>query len=78
MNIALFNAVKLCSTYKYMEGKMSKETNSTAKEQETFEKTVLIAQKEKEKLVVCEVCGYANPEKTAICKMCSNYLKGVL
>ena len=57
---------------------MSKETNSTAKEQETFEKTVLIAQKEKEKLVVCEVCGYANPEKTAICKMCSNYLKGVL
>lgn len=57
---------------------MAKEANSTAKELESVEKTVLIAQNEKEKFVVCEVCGYANPEKTAICKMCSNYLKGVL
>ena len=57
---------------------MSQVTNSAPKEQETFEKTVIIAQKEKENLIVCEVCGYANPEKTAICKMCSNYLKGVL
>jgi ribosomal protein L40E len=57
---------------------MPKETNSVANEQEAFEKTVLIAHKEKDNLVICEVCGYANPEKTAICKMCSNYLKGVL
>lgn len=27
------------------------------------------------KKVVCDMCGYANPEHTAICKMCSNYLK---
>ena len=57
---------------------MSQATNSKSQEQETFEKAVLIAQKEKEKFIVCEVCGYANPEKTAICKMCSNYLKGAL
>ena len=29
---------------------------------------------EKEKKIVCDVCGYANPEHTAQCKMCSNYL----
>lgn len=23
---------------------------------------------------ICEVCGYANPEYTAQCKKCSNYL----
>ena len=57
---------------------MSKEKNSAATESEALEKTVLITQKEKEYFVICEVCGYANPEKTAICKMCSNYLKGVL
>ncbi len=28
----------------------------------------------KEEMVVCEVCGYANPKYTAICKKCSNYL----
>ena len=56
---------------------MSTETNSATKEQEVCEKTVLITQKEKENLVICEVCGHANPEKTAICKMCSNYLEGV-
>ena len=77
MNVALFNAVKLCSTYKMLEEKMSKEEKSTTKEQEPFEKTVLITQKDQERLVICEVCGYANPEKTAICKMCSNYLKGI-
>jgi hypothetical protein len=27
-----------------------------------------------EKKVVCDLCGYANPEHTAICQMCSNYL----
>ncbi len=24
---------------------------------------------------VCEVCGHANPEYTALCKKCSNYLE---
>ncbi len=24
---------------------------------------------------ICEVCGYANPEYTAQCKKCSNYLQ---
>ena len=56
---------------------MSKETNSTAQEQDVFEKTILLAQREKEKVVLCEVCGHANTEKDALCKMCSNYLKGV-
>ena len=37
---------------------------------------VVIQQKtEDPKKVVCEVCGHANPEYTAICKMCSNYLQ---
>ena len=36
---------------------------------------ILIApQKEKENVIVCDVCGHVNPEHTAICKMCSNYL----
>lgn len=30
---------------------------------------------EKQKTVICEVCGYANSENVALCKMCSNYLK---
>ena len=30
--------------------------------------------KEKAKKIVCEVCGHANPEYTALCEMCSNYL----
>lgn len=34
---------------------------------------VLVPAKE-EKKIVCEVCGYANPQHTAICKKCSNYL----
>lgn len=28
----------------------------------------------KAETIVCEVCGHVNPEKTAICKNCSNYL----
>ena len=27
-----------------------------------------------EKKIICPVCGHANPEYTAMCKMCSNYL----
>ena len=56
---------------------MAKEINSTVKEQEILEKTVLVAHQEKEARVICEVCGHDNPENTAICKMCSNYLKGI-
>ena len=37
---------------------------------------VLKADAPKEKFIICEVCGQANPENTAMCKMCSNYLKG--
>jgi hypothetical protein len=29
---------------------------------------------EKKEMVVCDVCGYANPKYTALCKQCSNYL----
>ena len=29
---------------------------------------------ESKKYIVCEVCGHANPEYTALCEMCSNYL----
>ena len=28
-----------------------------------------------QKFIVCEVCGHKNPEHTAMCEMCSNYLK---
>jgi hypothetical protein len=28
----------------------------------------------KKERIVCDVCGYANPAHTALCKMCSNYL----
>ncbi|MBR2613984.1 MAG: hypothetical protein IKC71_00100 [Clostridia bacterium] len=30
---------------------------------------------EKKKMIICDVCGYANPEYTAICKNCSNDLE---
>ena len=30
----------------------------------------------KEEKIVCPVCGHANEEYAAICKMCSNYLRG--
>lgn len=28
----------------------------------------------KEERIICEVCGYSNPAKNALCEMCSNYL----
>lgn len=28
----------------------------------------------KQEYIICEVCGCKNPEKTAICKNCSNYI----
>ena len=30
---------------------------------------------EKEKIVLCDVCGHANTERDALCKNCSNYLE---
>ena len=39
------------------------------------QKTIVINMTEENKnVIICEVCGHANPENTAICKMCSNYL----
>ena len=32
--------------------------------------------KEPEKVIVCDVCGHKNPDNTALCEMCSNYLLG--
>lgn len=29
----------------------------------------------KKEMIVCDMCGHANPEYTALCEMCSNYLK---
>ena len=40
----------------------------------TDAQTVLLQQAAEEKKIICEVCGHANPENTAICCMCSNYL----
>ena len=48
------------------------------KEEKSATPTVVLANSQPPiKKVVCDMCGYANPEHTAICKMCSNYLKGV-
>ena len=30
---------------------------------------------EKEQVIVCEIFGHQNPENTAMCVRCSNYLK---
>ena len=45
-------------------------------EKETRQAAIPIVQCENtnDKKIVCPVCGHANPEHTAICKMCSNYL----
>lgn len=55
-----------------MEGK-----NSVAKsknEQQTTASPVIFTCKQEDEMIVCEVCGHANPKYTALCKMCSNYL----
>ena len=43
-------------------------------EDKTPEIVILQQDNKKESKIVCAVCGYANPEYTAICKNCSNYL----
>lgn len=54
------------------------ETNNLVKptdKQQTAEPTpVILTCKQEEEMIVCEVCGHANPKYTALCKMCSNYL----
>ena len=46
----------------------NEQTNST--------QTVIMPCKvDKEKKIVCDMCGHANPEDSAICEMCSNYLQ---
>lgn len=54
------------------------ETNNLVKptdKQQTAETTpVILTCKQEEEMIVCEVCGHANPKYTALCKMCSNYL----
>ena len=36
---------------------------------------ILIPYEQKDKkYVLCDMCGHANPEYTAQCEMCSNYL----
>lgn len=37
--------------------------------------TPLIITQPQQDYVICDVCGHANPIKTAICKKCSNYIK---
>ena len=40
------------------------------------EKTVIVSSPQSPTVIVCDVCGHVNPENTALCKMCSNYLEG--
>ncbi len=56
---------------------MIKETNSPATENNPIANTLVLTQEKEEKFIICDVCGHANSQKTALCKMCSNYLKGV-
>ena len=57
--------------------KMEREKLIETVEKSIEQKRIVLAQEKEEKVTICEVCGYANPQKTAICKMCSNYLEGV-
>ena len=45
------------------------------KEEQKVVPAILPYKVEDSKKIVCEVCGYANPEYTAICRKCSNYLQ---
>ena len=56
---------------------MAKENPSVVAEKQPEQSTLILTQEKKEERIICEVCGHANPHDTAICKMCSNYLKGV-
>ena len=56
---------------------MIKETNASATDNTPLQNTLVLTQEKEEKFIICDVCGYANSHKAAMCKMCSNYLKGV-
>ena len=56
---------------------MNKEINSSAKEDNLTGKAIFLSQEKEEKFIICDVCGYSNPHKASMCKMCSNYLKGL-
>ena len=56
------------------------EKNKLSEKKDANELSLVMVPKGKteEVRIVCPVCGYANPNYTALCKMCSNYLtKGV-
>ena len=58
---------------------MSKETVTSKGENKEFPENgvpIFVPWKqEKETVIVCDMCGHKNPEHTAMCEMCSNYLK---
>ena len=56
---------------------MEDEKNAILKELNAQQPSnIIISNGEKEIVkIVCDVCGYANDKYTAVCKMCSNYLK---
>ena len=58
-----------------MAGKVkSNPTNNKEESKESFTQIVIPCKTEDKKYIVCEVCGYANPENASMCEMCSNYL----
>ena len=52
-------------------------TQAAALAESADSKTVVVTSATPPKVILCEVCGHANPENTAMCKMCSNYLEGI-
>ena len=42
---------------------------------ENLQPQIVVPTNVEQKKWICEVCGYANPEYTALCKKCSNYLE---
>ena len=54
---------------------MDKEKAPLIAEQNHSQSTLVLTREKEEAFIVCEVCGHANSEKAAICKMCSNYLE---
>ena len=51
--------------------KIEKDTSTEVLQPQIVAPTNVIAPKK----WICDVCGYANPEYTALCKKCSNYLE---
>ena len=51
-----------------------KKTTQSTDEVEIKQPVVIPYSVEKGKKIVCPVCGHANPEHTALCENCSNYL----